>query len=200
MQTNWFHVSVVGFCALVCFNEIKDLNAWQGRTFFFFFVVLLQMRSNMWAQTLLSGIWELQNSFARSIRHVQHPLLLYSIYPILYPNVGRGQSVTEKVANVDKDNKNKKLLMMTCGSQKYVYRGTPVILKAQLNHWMLPKDGLGWILFKFWSSLTNLPCKHSSTIQNEPCFPCLFSWVVTVTLKISRAYTVMSKSLLFLKA
>lgn len=75
----------------------------------------------MWAQTLLSGIWELQNSFARSIRHVQHPLLLYSIYPILYPNVGRGQSVTEKVANVDKDNKNK-LLMMTCGSQKYVYR------------------------------------------------------------------------------
>lgn len=88
----------------------------------------------MWAQTLLSGIWELQNSFPRSIRHVQHPLLLYSIYPILYPNVGRGQSVTEKVANVDKDNKNKKLLMMTCGSQKYVYRGTPVILKAQLNH------------------------------------------------------------------
>lgn len=71
----------------------------------------------------------------------------------------------------DKDNKNNKLLMMICGSQKYVYRAMPVILKAQLNHWMLPKDGLGWILFKFWSSLTNLPCKHSSTIQNEPCFP-----------------------------
>lgn len=62
----------------------------------------------------------------------------------------------------------------------------------------------GFMLFKLslnfdsWNPITNLPCKHTTVFQNEPCFPFVWIfteifWLVVITLKITRALTVVSK-------